>query len=101
MSNRRQAHPEVSYFRLFYHNNPFLTNRHEPVPFLIIYDREELQAPRGKRKRQNIKGVIGSPDGAIQSAIWHHVMHCLCVWLPMPNEIDAPDHAFEAPRAGS
>jgi len=41
-----------------------------------------------------MKGVIGSPD-ALQSVIRHHVMHCLCVWFPVPNEIDAPDHAFE------
>lgn len=46
-------------------------------------------------------GVIGSSDGAVQSVIRHYVMHCPCVWLPVPNEIDASDHAFEAPRAGS
>ena len=48
-----------------------------------------------------IWSVIGSPDGAVQSVIWHHVMHSLCVWFYVPNEIDVPDRAFEAPGAGS
>ena len=28
-------------------------------------------------------------------------MHYRCVWFLVPNEIDAPDRAFEAPGAGS
>lgn len=32
----------------------FLTNWHEPVPISIIFDSEELQAPRGKKKKKKI-----------------------------------------------